>query len=95
MNEDVIILILKQDKDPNLLVLYCLISLLNLSVKILAEILALRLVKVIQSSIKYDQTGFICGKLINPLASMSDVYMAHAQVICTVLLITSGLRSSH
>lgn len=62
MNEALIVLIPKPGKDPSLPKSYRPISFLQLDVKILAKILALRLNKVISSLIHPDQTGFMPDK---------------------------------
>ena len=62
MSEALIVLIPKPGKDPLLPESYRPISLLQLDVKILAKILALRLNKVISSLVHPNQTGFMPNK---------------------------------
>jgi len=62
LNEALISLILKKDKDPNLCGSYRPISLLNNDVKLLAKILARRLETCLPDIISEDQTGFILGR---------------------------------
>ncbi|XP_073480018.1 uncharacterized protein [Aquarana catesbeiana] len=73
MNEPPIVLIPKPGKDPLFPESYRPISLLQLDVKILAKILALRLNKVITGLIHPDQTGFMPGK--NTAFNLRRLYM--------------------
>lgn len=65
LNEALISLILKKDKDPNLCSSYRPISLLNNDVKLLAKILACRLETCLPDIISEDQTGFILGRQLS------------------------------
>lgn len=73
MNEAFIVLILKPGKDPTLPESYRPISLLQLDIKILAKVLALRMNKVILSLIHPDQTGFMPTK--NTAFNLRRLYM--------------------
>lgn len=64
MGGALVVLIPKPRKDPLFLESYCLISILQLDVKILAKIFALRLNKVFLSLIHPDQMGFMPNKNI-------------------------------
>lgn len=55
-------LLLKSDKDPLLCGSYRPISLLNVDLKILSKIIALRLQRVLTNIITTDQTGFMLGR---------------------------------
>lgn len=59
MNEAVIIVLLKSDKDPSSPDLYRPISFLMLDIKLLAKVLATRLLSYISKLIHRDQSGFI------------------------------------
>lgn len=65
LNQALISLILKKDKDPNLCGSYRPISLLNNDVKILAKVLARRLETCLPNIISEDQTGFILGRQLS------------------------------
>ena len=62
LSEATIYLLLKSDKDPLLCGSYRPISLLNVDLKILSNILAQRLKRVLSSIISTDQTGFMLGR---------------------------------
>ena len=65
LNQALISLILKKDKDPNLCGSYRPISLLNNDVKLLAKVLSRRLETCLPSIISEDQTGFILGRQLS------------------------------
>ncbi|KAA8577775.1 hypothetical protein FQN60_005362, partial [Etheostoma spectabile] len=65
LNQALISLIVKKDKDPNLCGSYRPISLLNNDVKLLAKVLARRLETCLPSIISEDQTGFILGRQLS------------------------------
>lgn len=65
LNQAVISLILKKDKDPKLCSSYRPISLLNNDVKLLAKVQARRLETCLPSIISEDQTGFILGRQLS------------------------------
>lgn len=59
MNEAIIIVLLKPDKNPNNPESHRPISLLKSDVKLLSKVLATRLAKVISKILHLDQSGFI------------------------------------
>ena len=65
LNQALISVILKKDKDPKLCSSYRPISLLNNDVKILAKVLATRLDSCLSSVISEDQTGFVSGRQLS------------------------------
>lgn len=62
MNEAVIVLVSKPDKDPQDCAAYRPISLFNVDAKIFAKVLANCLSQVIKDLVDIDKTGFIPGK---------------------------------
>lgn len=62
LNEATICLLLKKGKDPLECSSYRLISLLNVDLKMLAKVLALRLQQALPVLMSPDQTGFMAGR---------------------------------
>lgn len=88
MRQALISLILKPNKDPLDCGSYRPISLLNVDVKILAKILAIRLESIVQSVIHIDQTGFIKNRqgFFNLRRLMNIIYTSSDSSIPEVLV---------
>ena len=81
-------LLLKKDKDPTSCASYRPLSLLNVDMKILAKLLALRLENVLPEIISQDQNGFIkgCHLFYNVRTLLNTISMGHSSSFPEVII---------